>query len=308
LLNNLAIQTVRIKMRKLACEGKVQYWALGVSVAIHAVALGVFTGVQLSNPSSNESEEKSVSMRMVETVLEKPVAKPKPKVETIQRIEPKPPVKSEQKPLIAEKKEPVVIKPVTESVVAELKPHVAEPVIHEVEFFGQKGIAQRICYVVDCSGSMYGQMYSVKNKLKESILKLNSKQAFCVLFFMDGKQLQMTGAGKLEAATITAKSQAQALIEAVKPAGSTDAIHALECAMRLRDKEGHCPETIYFLTDGFDLDESGRLFFVETVERLRESFAPSVVLRTIGFWPQNEDRKMLKTLALNTGGRYTEAQ
>jgi len=187
-----------------------------------------------------------------------------------------------------------------------------EPVIsaavHEVEFFGQKGIAQRICYVVDCSGSMYGQMYCVKDKLNESICKLNSQQEFCVLFFMDGKQLTMTGSSRLETATAQSKSQAQVLIEKVKPAGTTDAIYALERAMRLRDADGHCPEIIYFLTDGFDLDESGRRFFVETIERLRQSFAPSVVFHIIGFWPQDQDRQMLETLAKNTGGQYTESR
>ena len=292
-------------MRKLACRGKIQYWALGVSVVVHTVALGVFTGVKLSNPVSVELKDKSVSMRMVETVIERPVVKPKPKVEPVHRIKPKPKpqIKPEPKPLVVEKEEPAIAEPVVEET-----PVVVEPVVHEVEFFGQKSIVQRICYVVDCSGSMYGQMYRVKEQLKRSILKLDSQQAFCVLFFMDGKQLLMTGSGRLESATVRSKSQALELIEKVKPAGSTDAIYAMECAMRLRDEKGYCPEIIYFLTDGFDLDESGSLFFVETVGGLRQSYAPSAVLHTIGFWPQTHDRKMLKTLAANTGGDYIEVQ
>ena len=296
-------------MRKLACKGKVRYWALGVSVVVHTVALGVFTGVQLSNPTGGEFKDKSVSMRMVEMVIEKPVVKPKPKVEPIQRVqpkpEPKPQVKTEPKPLIVEKEEPVIIEPVA---IVEPAPSAVAPVVHEVEFFGQKSIVQRICYVVDCSGSMYGQMYRVKEQLKQSILKLNSQQAFCVLYFMDGRQILMTGFGKLESATIRSQSRALELIGKVKPAGTTDAIHALECAMRLRDADGYYPEIIYFLTDGFDLDESGSQLFVETIGGLRESFAPSTVLHTFGFWPQNHDRQMLETLARNTGGDYIEVQ
>ena len=297
-------------MGKLTCKGQVRYWALGISVAVHTVALGVFTGIKLSNPVSSELEEASVSMRMVETVIEKPIVKPKPKVELIQRVrpapKPKPQVKPEPKPLIVEKEEPVV-KPVPEPVaVVEPVPAIAKPVVHEVEFFGQKSIVQRICYVVDCSGSMYGQMYRVKEQLKQSILKLDSQQAFCVLFFMDGRQLLMTGSGRLESATARSKSQALELVDKVKPAGSTDAIHALECAVRLRDAGGHYPEIIYFLTDGFDFDESGSQLFLQGIDGLRKSFAPSAVLHTIGFWPQNHDRKMLETLARNTGGDYIE--
>ena len=295
-------------MRKLACKGKVRYWALGISVVVHTVALGVFTGVQLSNPVGGEFKDKSVSMRMVETVIEKPAVKPKPKVEPIQRVrpkpEPKPQIKPEPKPLVVEKEEPV---PEPVALVEPAPPAVA-PVIHEVEFFGQKSIVQRICYVVDCSGSMYGQMYRVKDQLKQSILKLNPQQTFCVLFFMDGRQMLMTGSGRLESATIRSKSHALELIRKVKPAGSTDAVHALECAMRLRDTGGHYPEIIYFLTDGFDLDESGLQLFVETIGGLRKTFAPSAILHTIGFWPQNRDRQMLETLAQNTGGDYIEVE
>ena len=289
-------------MRKLACKGKVRYWALGVSVVVHTVTLGVFTGVQLSNPAGGGFEDKSVSMRMVETIIERPIVKPKPKVEPIQYVQPKPKpkVESEPKPLITEKADSVAV--------VEPLPSVVAPTVHEVEFFGQKSIVERICFVVDCSGSMYGQMFRVKKELEKSILNLNPQQAFCVLFFMDGRQLLMTGSGTLESATVHSKSQALELIRKVKPAGSTDVVHAMKCAMRLRDTNGHYPEIIYFLTDGFDLDESGSQLFVETIGGLRESFAPSAVLHTIGFWPQNHDRQMLETLARNTGGDYVEVQ
>ena len=299
-------------MRKLTCQGNVRYWALGISVALHAAALAVFTGVRLSdNMTGNVSNRPSVSMQMIETVIEQPAPVPKPKVEPISKVEPepepepKPELKPEPEPLVTEEK--LSPQPVPEPVeIVEPVPSAPKPVVHEVEFFGQKSIVQRICYVVDCSGSMYGQMYRVKEQLKQSILKLDSQQAFCVLFFMDGRQLLMTGSGRLESATARSKSQALELVDKVKPAGSTDAIHALECAVRLRDAGGHYPEIIYFLTDGFDFDESGSQLFLQGIDGLRKSFAPSAVLHTIGFWPQNHDRKMLETLARNTGGDYIE--
>ena len=294
-------------MRKLACQGNVRYWALGISIAFHAAALAVFAGVKLTDRLSEDvSDKPSISMQMIETVIEQPApVMPKPKVEPIAKVEPA--TKPEPKPLVVEEKPPVRTPPEPVAVVERILP-VSKPVVHKVEFFGQRNIVERICYVVDCSGSMYGQMYGVKEQLKESITKLSPEQAFCVLFFMDGRQVLMTGSGCLESATLGAKSQAFGLIDKIKPAGSTDAAHALECAMRLRDTGKHSPEVIYFLTDGFDLDDSDSQLFVEKIGNLRKSLAPSVILNTIGFWPQERDRQMLKELADNTGGVYIEVK
>jgi len=297
-------------MRKLACQGKVRYWALGISVAVHAAGLAVFTGVKLSNLQDREQLGKpSVSMQMVKRVIEEPKPLPKPKVETIIPSEPevRPALEPAAKPLVIESKKPAALKSEPPPVVQAVSTAPVETV-HEVEFFGQKSIVQRICYVVDCSGSMYGQMYRVKSQLKKSISGLNPQQTFCILFFMEGRQVLMTGSGRLESATVETKSQAYELVNKVKPSGSTDAAHALECAMRLRDLQQHSPEVIYFLTDGFDLDERDSKLFVEKVDSLRKILAPSAVLHTIGFWPQERDRRMLQQLAGDTGGEYIEAK
>lgn len=277
---------------------------------LHAAALAVFTSVRLSDRlSTDASEPPSISMQMIETAMAQPAPIPKPKVEPVVKPEPReePKPESEPEPLIAE--ETPVIEPTAEPVAAaEPAPQAPMATANEVEFFGQKSIVQRICYVVDCSGSMYGQMYRVKDQLKQSIMKLNPPQAFCVLFFMDGREVLMTGSGQLASATVGAKSQAFELIGKVKPGGSTDAINALECAMQLRDEDRHGPEVIYFLTDGFDLDDNGSQLFIEKVDHLRNSLAPTVVVHTIGFWPQDRDRQMLKTLAQNTGGEFIPVQ
>lgn len=300
-------------MRPTTCQGNIRYWALGISVLFHAAALAVFTGVQLSNhPGSDSAERPSISMQMIETVLEQPAPIPIPQVEPVVKSEPRrePDIENEPKPLVSET---VEIEPVAEpAAIAESAPTAPAPPAapfatpNEVEFFGQKSIVERICYVVDCSGSMYGQMYRVKDQLKQSIMKLNPPQSFCVLFFMDGREVLMTGPGKLEPATVGAKSQALELIGKVKPGGRTDAAHALECAMRLRDPQRQGPEVIYFLTDGFNLDDSGSQLFVDKIDRLRRSLAPSAVVHTIGFRPEEVDQRMLKTLAQHAGGVYIE--
>lgn len=284
-------------------HGKVCYWALIFSVAAHSVTLAVFTGVKLSGRSEGEvSAPPVISLQMIERIVAEPAPKPKPRIEPI--VEPV--IESEQPPLVSdpEPPEPVVADAPRET------PQVIEPVAQaqtqpdEVEFFGKKSMVQRVCYVVDCSGSMYGRMYQVKDQLKKSILNLNSGQGFSVVFFMEGRKVKTSGGDILAPATARAKSAALELIESIRPSGSTDAGHALEVAMHLKDASGKGPEVIYFLTDGFDLDSASSRLFVEKVNRLRSSLVPGATLHTIGFWPQPRDRQMLRQLANEGNGEF----
>jgi hypothetical protein len=288
-------------------HGKVCYWALIFSVAAHSVTLAVFTGVKLSGrPEGVVSPQPVLSMQMIERVVTQPAPKPKPRVEPI--AEPVVQSESKQPALVSEVPSP-------EPSVADVSPEpnpveVTEAIIDlqpdAVEFFGQKSIVRRVCYVVDCSGSMYGRMYLVKDQLKKSILNLNSRQSFSVVFFMEGQTVLTSGGGTLAPATAGAKSTAMELIESVRPSGSTDAGHALETAMQLKDVSGKGAEAIYFLTDGFDLDPENSRLFSEKVNRLRSTHARAAVLHTIGFDAQMRDRQMLRQLAQNTGGAFIE--
>ncbi|MEN8128382.1 MAG: VWA domain-containing protein [Planctomycetota bacterium] len=290
--------------KKTSQYGKVCYWALIFSVAAHSMTLAVFTGVKLSGRSEAEAPpQPMLSLQMIERVVAEPVAKPKPRVEPI--VEPPVQPIPEQPPLIADPPpEPVAV-----DVPPEV-PQVAEPVAEvrsepdKVEFFGQESVVQRVCYVVDCSGSMYGRMYQVREQLKKSILRLNSRQAFSIVFFMEGQKVWISGGDALASATARAKSTALELIVSVRPSGSTDAEHALQTAMLLKDASSEGPEVIYFLTDGFDLDSASSRLFVEKVNRLRSKHAPAVMLHTIGFGPQPRDCQMLRNLAQNTGGEF----
>ena len=142
-------------------QGKVCYWALIFSVAAHSVTLAVFTGVKLSGRTEGKvSPQPALSLQMIERIVTEPIAKPKPRIEPI--AEPVVQAESKQPPLIAD--------PQPEPVAADVSPEpiqVSEPIVNpepdEVEFFGQKSIVQRVCYVVDCSGSMYGRMYLVRD-------------------------------------------------------------------------------------------------------------------------------------------------
>jgi hypothetical protein len=297
------------------CCGSVRYWALTASVVLHAGILAVFTGVQLSRGGQDVRPQRSaVAMQAIERVTETP--KPVPKVKPIEVPAPEP-VKEPEPTLVKDRvPEPVLAPapapapmPVLPAPILTETKRSSAPVqtpTNEVEFFGQKSVVQRICYVVDCSGSMYGRMYRVKDQLRQSILKLTGDQAFSVIFFKDGRQVVMSGSGRLERATAAAKSQALNLIASVRPEGTTDALHALEAAMRLKGPDGRGAEVFYFLTDGFDFDAAGSQDFSKSVLGLRRKLAPRSTLHTIAFSPQAQDRQMLQTLATSTGGGFVE--
>ncbi|MCI0499535.1 MAG: VWA domain-containing protein [Planctomycetales bacterium] len=292
-------------MKKTLHDGNIRYWALIASVAVHSAALAVFTGVKLSGRLSAASGQRpAFSVQTIEQIVQQPLPRPKPKIEPI--LPPAPPQEPVQQPPLVASPEPPPPAPRQAEPVEPEAVRQPETAVNEVEFFGQKSVVQRICYVVDCSGSMYGRMYQVREQLKESILKLNPQQAFGVVFFMDGQKILASGNGTLESATARAKSQTITLIESIRPAGSTDAAHAIGYAMRLKDPSGDSPELMYFLTDGFDLDSQRTTQFAESVRRLRNSLAPGAVVHTIGFGPQPQDSQTLRQLASDTGGEFIE--
>ncbi len=170
-----------------------------------------------------------------------------------------------------------------------------------VSFFGSYSEHRKICYVVDCSGSMKGLFKTVQTRLKQSIADLQTDQYFHVIFFGDGKLKEFAG-GKLQRATERNKTAAFDFIDSVHPAGTTNALAALERAMKIRDLDGNAPSVVYFLTDGFDLDGKGSALFSSRIADMAGSFAPATQINTIGFWPQDDDRSVLEAIAARSGG------
>jgi Mg-chelatase subunit ChlD len=288
-------------------NGKVCSWALIFSVAAHSVTLAVFTGVKISKQAEGEVSSRPVlSMQMIEQVVAQPTPKPKPRVEPI--AEPLVQSETEEPPLVSDSK--LSQPPEAKIEMDSEQPQAGESVIDsgsdEVEFFGQKSIVSRVCYVVDCSGSMYGQMYLVKDQLKRSILNLSSRQAFSVVFFKEGQTALSSSGNTLAPATAGFKSAAFDLIESIRPSGTTDAGHALDRALQLKDASGKGVEVVYFLTDGFDLDSRESQLFVGRISRLLDSYDSGIVLHTIGFDAQPRDRQMLKQLAHQAGGVFID--
>ncbi|MHC5138899.1 MAG: hypothetical protein ACYSOF_03270 [Planctomycetota bacterium] len=76
--------------------------------------------------------------------------------------------------------------------------------------------------------------------------------------------------------------------------------------MGLKNSNGECPEVVYFLTDGFDLESGSSTQFVKKIDHLRISLAPGATLHTIGFDSQLRDRQMLRKLAAAANGKFIE--
>jgi len=172
-----------------------------------------------------------------------------------------------------------------------------------IEFFGSLSNERKVCYLVDCSGSMQGVFSLVRSRLKESIAALQPDQYFCVIFFGGGKLFEL-GDGRLVRATPKAKAAADSFIDAIQPAGRTNAAAALEKVVRIRDGKGLSPSLVYFLTDGFELTNESSAAFPQRIANLLEQLAPAMKINTIGFLPQDDDRRMLQTIARQSGGEF----
>jgi len=61
---------------------------------------------------------------------------------------------------------------------------------------------------------------------------------------------------------------------------------------------------VYFLTDGFELTTEDSRRFSQRIVGLLAKFAPRTKIHTIGFWPQSDDREMLRTIARQSGGDF----
>jgi len=172
-----------------------------------------------------------------------------------------------------------------------------------VEFFDSRSEQRKICYVVDCSGSMKGTFGRVRERLKKSAGTLAADQYFNIIFFGDGN-IREFAEGRLVRAGERARKQAFDFIDSVKAAGRTNAMEALERAFQIRDADGSAAEAIYFLTDGFELDETDADGFALQVLAMLARHCPGTKINTIGFWPGEKDRRILEMIAIHSGGEF----
>jgi hypothetical protein len=289
-------------------RGSITMWAWILSTVAHLVLLAVFAMVHfsLSVPGPSSAPATVVTLAQIEQVTSRSEIFPKPKVKSYllnysghgpqsMDFPPRGRIETIDRP----NKLPQTLVPDGIGLLAgEAMPDTG------VRFFGQSTDLRKICYVVDCSGSMQGLFGRVLKQLKNSIAGLQPDRYFYIIFF-GAEHILESGRGRLVRATPKSKSSACAFIDSIRPGGTTNAAAALEHAMRVRDSQGKAPEMIYFLTDGLDLDSPDTAGFASLVENIRKNLAPAAKINTIGFWTQRDDCEVLRAVARRSGGEFT---
>jgi len=291
-------------------RGSVTFWAWVVSIAVHLTVLTAFGFVKfsVSKAPAKQRPVPTAKVNQIKKLVESAPVIPKPKVKKpakdgftrkTARLLPANQIFDIAK--LSSQDQPNLAKPSVPTSGFSLPSGVGLP--RGIEFFGSSTDERKVCYLVDCSGSMQGVFGRVRKKLKDSIASLQPDHYFYIIFF-GGNKLFESGKGNLVRATDNTKSAAYNFIDSVEPAGQTNAMEALKRAVQIRDGKAQNPSIIYFLTDGFELTSQDEQRFSQKVARLLARFAPRTRINTIGFWPQSDDRKMLETIATQSGGEF----
>jgi len=288
--------------------GSVSLKALAASIVVHVIVLGAFGVVHFSAMAElrNDGATVTASVSRIKEMSQRSLIAPKPKVKHygVDDFSKRAERLLSAASVLADSR-PSVVGPVQSDIIvnSERSAELADRGSLEpgVEFFGSFSHRRKVCYVVDCSGSMRGTFGQVRRQLKESIGRLWADQYFYVIFFGGGRVYEIAD-GKLVRATEKAKLMAYNFTESVRPAGPTNAMAALKRALQILSEHRGNASVIYFLTDGFELAGEPAEDFLQQTAAMQKQFAPSSQINTIGFWPQSDDRSLLETLARQSGG------
>ncbi|MCJ7777575.1 MAG: VWA domain-containing protein [Sedimentisphaerales bacterium] len=288
----------------------VTFWAWTASIAVHLIVLTALGFVTFSGSEAGVEQRPvpTAKISQIKKLVQAAGVIPKPKIKRPTRGE----FTKKSERLLPVNQIFGTVKPVSKDWPSLAKPSVSMSEIsfpgsanlrEGIEFFGSFTDERKVCYVVDCSGSMQGLFGEVRKKLSESIGNLQPDQYFYIIFF-GGDRLFEFGDGKLLRATEEVKSAAYKFIDSIRSAGQTNALAAFERAVQIRDSMGQNSAVVYFLTDGFELTSEDGRRFSQKVAGLLAKFAPRTRINTIGFWPQSGDREMLRTIARQSGGEF----
>ena len=283
-----------------------KFWALSGSVIIHIVVLSCFAVINFSKYEDKSEPRRKVSAEFKavgEYVQSQPVVK-KPEFKTLKssatriyKLE-----KSGEKRYAVRshsRRGESSDSPEPSGVTAD-RLETGKLAESKVSFFNSTAYTRKVCYLVDCSGSMKGIFSSVREKLEQSVRELRQDQFFEIMFF--NKDVTGFSSGTLTRASEVSKRKAIRFVGIIEPAGTTDALGALEEALRVRDAEGNCVQVIYFLTDGFELSGEQAESFNQAVDRLLGRTSRDVQINVIAFYPQQGDRAVLARLARKGNG------
>jgi len=279
------------------------------SVVFHIAVLSVLAAAKLHPVSTQSTSGQSEQARLakVKSIMQSCPVVPKPNIKHGADVhfipqQPDLPIEGEVPASKVRAADSESIFP-TSSSYADLAWSQQGPAPQEVTFFSNGTFCRRLCYLVDCSGSMKGLFGQVKDELSRSILALQPDQYFGIVFFGDDRVTRFE-AGKLVRASQEGKTRALAFIKSVDTAGRTNALAGFAGAVKMRDDDGAGPEVILFLTDGFELSTGDAYQFRQDVIKLRSRYLSGCTVNIIGFWPSEGDRRLLESIAAFSGGRF----
>ena len=286
-------------------NGSVKIWALIVSVLLHIAVLGGFLFVGFSKvPDDKPEKVQQVWVNRPDDFSNTPII-PKPAVisSAINADHARLPIQLPEHKALEIETEPVAdISELADSREMPFSFDNYEPV--SADFFGSTSQRTQLCFVVDCSGSMQGTFSMVRGQLAKSINALEGDVFFYVIFFGDGSYEEI-GNGKFLRASLKNKEKTHHFIKNARPRGSTNVISAIKRAMKICSADSQrC--TIFFLTDGFELENTESTTVIRSITNLRKQLAPNAKINTIGFAIAAEDEVLLSQIARKNGGNFTK--
>ncbi len=272
---------------------------------LHAVILSLFAFVSFSSKQApaRAANPAMARIKSVSRLIDKAQLLPKPKVISLEASKsaerPQFPLNQTPKPVFGASVE-------AEAIGARPSENLtAYPVEGQTARFFENSLSEkRLCFVVDCSGSMQGVFEKVRSQLKNSISSLEPDRYFQVIFFGDN-QLYSFSRNGLVRASGPVKQKAIEFINKIKPKGTTNAVEAITGAMLNKDSAANSPNVIYFLTDGLELAGDDDTNFLANILNFRGNYCDKTRINTIGFWPKAQDEFILRQLAEMTGGVFT---
>ncbi|MHC4638131.1 MAG: VWA domain-containing protein [Planctomycetota bacterium] len=281
----------------------VAFWAWTVSIAAHLAILMILGIIRFSKAASQHQILPAATISRMREFADSTTIIPKPAVKPAVRNADRPKrivSTNEFYPLSAEVSRSSV--DLAGSSALNMLSHSEVSMGYQpTEFFGSTADSRKICYVVDCSGSMQGVFGRVKRNLRKSIQELRADQYFCIIFFGNERLFEYSD-GRLVRAARREKTKACNFIDSIRPVGKTNALQALRRALEIRDSSNRSAGVIYFLTDGFELTSQGAQSISGRINNMLREYAPAVRINTIGFWPRKNDRIVLEQIAASSGG------
>ncbi len=169
-------------------------------------------------------------------------------------------------------------------------------------FFGIEAQGQRIVYIVDRSGSMSGQRwFNASQELVKSLEQLKPDQKFFVYLFSKRchPMPRLSGRGNLVPATKQNVKEVKKWLLRQIPDENTNPMSSVRQALRQN------PDTIFLLTDGKFMDNTGQYLVNRAEMRKNTSQSPQVVINTIAFHCDHLDFiMMLRSIALSYSGTF----